>query len=161
MKDVTKCFIKNNHNQYIEFSYAELLQYISSKSYVQNRWFIPVQGMLLEITQEEYKEHYRQLRRQKYLREEAARVGEVSYQQLKQLAGYDCIIDYTIDVEQHVINKVTLQMKLEQLSQVELNLIRAVYYYREKEHDIARKLGISQQAVHKRLKKILEKLKKI
>lgn len=159
MKESTRCFIKNERGQYEEISYIEFLRRTAEQPEGQKRWLIPVHGMLMEVTEQQYREFYRQLRRQKYMREEAAKAGVISYQQLEELAGYDCIVDCTINVEQAVVDKVTLQLRLKLLEKQELDLLRDVYYYEEKEREIAQRLGITQQAVHKRLKKILHKLR--
>lgn len=63
--------------KYIELSYQEF-QKIDVKEGV----FLPLYGMLMEVSKEVYKDFYRHMRRQKYIVERAAKMGEVSYHAL-------------------------------------------------------------------------------
>lgn len=54
-----------------------------------------------------------------------------------------------------------LHSALKQLTLDELGIIEMIFYENKKERDVAKILGISQAAVNKRKKRILEKLKKI
>lgn len=51
---------------YLELSYTEFRQ---QRVTYQGRWFIPLHGMLMEVSEDAYKEFYKDRRRQKYLNE--------------------------------------------------------------------------------------------
>ena len=59
--------------KYFELSYQEF-----QKIDVKGRAFLPLFGMLMEVGKEVYKDFYRYKRRQKYIDERAAKMGEVS-----------------------------------------------------------------------------------
>ena len=60
--------------KYIEVSYKEF-----QKTDEERRYFLPLYGMLMEVSREAYSEYYRYERRQKYIEERAVIKGEVSY----------------------------------------------------------------------------------
>ena len=60
--------------KYIEVSYKEF-----QKTDEKRRYFLPLYGMLMEVSREAYSEYYRYERRQKYIEERAVIKGEVSY----------------------------------------------------------------------------------
>ena len=78
MNDHTKCFILAASG-YEEITYITLTERLESDPSYQDRKFIPLHGMLMEVSEDDYKDFYRERRRQKYLREEAVRADEVSY----------------------------------------------------------------------------------
>ena len=59
--------------KYIELSCQDF-----QKIDVKGRAFLPLFGMLMEVGKEVYKDFYRYKRRQKYIDERAAKMGEVS-----------------------------------------------------------------------------------
>jgi len=60
-----KVFVLEN-GTYLELSYAQFHQ---QKDTYQGRRFLPLHGMLMEVSEEAYKAFYREQRRQKYLDE--------------------------------------------------------------------------------------------
>ena len=65
------------YGKYIDLSYQEF-----QKIDVKERVLLPLYGMLMEVSKEVYKDFYRHKRRQKYIDERAAKMGEVSYHAL-------------------------------------------------------------------------------
>ena len=74
-------FIFNNRNNpaegYYQITEAELQLY--KKSYDGKPFIINLGYALMEVTEADYKDFYRVRRREKYIQEEAIRVGEFSY----------------------------------------------------------------------------------
>lgn len=66
--DNAKCFVKSE-NGFDEISYKELLYRVDTNPIYAEKKFIPLHGMLMEVSQKEYAEFYKKRRRQKYLRE--------------------------------------------------------------------------------------------
>ena len=65
MKANAKCFVKNENGQYDEITYDELCKRCEAypKMYA-DRKFFPLQGMLLEVSFEQYKALYKDYERQ-------------------------------------------------------------------------------------------------
>ena len=76
-----KVFILEN-GVYKEISYNELKQLEQADKPYMDKLFLPLYGMLMEVTEETYKEYYRDKRRQKYIDERSKLNGDVSYNAL-------------------------------------------------------------------------------
>ena len=131
--------------KYIELSYQEF-----QKIDVKGRTFLPLYGMLMEVGKEVYKDFYRHKRRQKYIDERAAKMGEVSYHALTtdETNGEELLKDPAEGVDFL-------------LPKNDYELLHALYFEEKTERELAAVYGISQAAVHKRKTWILKKLKKI
>ena len=78
MKDNAKCFILENGN-YIETTYEEIKKRRSADATFARRHFLHLHGMLMEVTESDFNEFQKTLRRQRYLSQEAIRATEVSF----------------------------------------------------------------------------------
>lgn len=159
-----KVFILENGN-YKEITYNELKQLEQADKSYMDKFFLPLHGMLMEVTEETYKEYYRDKRRQKYIDERSKLNGDISYNSFDtdELLGEDILVDKHIDVEAQVISKMTveqLQKAFLLLSPDERELITAIYIQNLTEREYAKQKGVYHNAVHKRKLRILEKLKK-
>ena len=165
MKDNDKCFILTSKG-YEEISYVELIfRRETDPLYIEKR-FIPLHGMLMEVSHKDYKEFYRKRRRQKYLQEEAIRAAEVSYNALdsEDMSGEEIIVDLSPPVDECVVDKLCLEKMRQcfnQLPEDDRTLINALYFDGKSETETAELFSISQQAVSKRKHKILKKLKEM
>ncbi len=126
-----KVFILENGN-YKEITYNELQKLErSDKSYAE-KFYLPLYGMLMEVTEETYKAYYKDKRRQKYIDERSLLNGDVSYDALDtdETLGVEVFADTKTDVEAAVINKMTvaeLKKAFLLLSPDERELITAIY----------------------------------
>ncbi len=158
-----KVFILEN-GKYKEITYSELQELEQSgKSYAE-KFFLPLYGMLMEVTAETYKWYYKDKRRQKYIDERSLLNGDVSYDALDtdETLGAEVFADKKTDVESAVINKMTvaeLRKAFLLLSPDERELIKALFIDGATERKAAEIYGISQVAIHKRKNRILAKLK--
>lgn len=130
-----------------------------------DRFFIPLHGMLMEVSKKDYTDFYKSKRRQKYIDERSVENGDFSYNMLTtdDFNGEDILIDTSQDVSDAVIHKIMLDKlssSLVLLSDDEQKLIREIFYEGLSERTLAEKYGISQVAIHKRKIRILDKLKK-
>lgn len=160
-----KCFIKMN-GQYEEITYEELLHRRDKNEAYKLRKFIPLHGMLMEVSPDEYTEFYRDRRRQKYLKEQSVGNGDFSIDMITstELNGEDVLPDPSEDIAEQVAHKLLLNklhQVLSQLSQKEQILIHEIFDEELSERELAVRYGISQVAVHKRKIRILEKLRKM
>ena len=158
-----KVFILEN-GVYREISYNELNQLEQADKSYMDKFFLPLHGMLMEVTEETYKEYYRDKRRQKYIDERSKLNGDVSYNALDtdETLGEDVFADEKTDVEAAVINKMTvaeLRKAFLLLSPDERELIKILFIDGVTERKASEMYGVSQVAIHKRKNKILAKLK--
>ena len=159
-----KVFILEN-GKYKEITYSELQELEQSDKSYAEKFFLPLYGMLMEVTAETYKAYYKDQRRQKYIDERSLLNGDVSYDALDtdETLGAEVFADTKTDVEAAVINKMTvaeLRKAFLLLSPDERELITAIYIQNLTEREYAKQKGVYHNAVHKRKLRILEKLKK-
>ena len=127
--------------------------------------FIPLHGMLLEVPPEDYAAFYRDRRRQKYLREEAIRHREFSYDMLDtdEFLGADIVADDSANiaslVEKAVLSE-TLSDCLDKLSNEEQALLSEYYVYQMPEAELAERYGVNQSTICRRIQRAVAKLKK-
>ena len=160
-----KVFILEN-GKYKEITYSELQKLEQSDKSYAEKFFLPLYGMLMEVTAETYKAYYKDKRRQKYIDERSLLNGDVSYDALDtdETLGAEVFADTKTDVEAAVINKMTvaeLRKAFLLLSPDERELITAIYIQNLTEREYAKQKGVYHNAVHKRKLRILEKLKKV
>lgn len=160
-----KVFILEN-GSYQEITYQEHCQKQQFDNSYENRFFIPLQGMLLEVSREVYAEFYREKERSRYLRKLDRENGLISIENFEK--ADDSVMDYLADTVVDMAGVVTDQLLLEKLRECisllpykEQKLIHQHYYDEISEVDLSREYGISQQAISKRLKKIRQKLKNL
>lgn len=160
-----KVFILDK-TEYIEISYQEFCMLRDGDESYDNRYFIPVQGMLLEVSENAYKDFYRDLERRRYLHKLDKKFDlipiETVHNENANVAGCYAA-DKIIDIVDIVTNKIMVE-KLHQcllsLNDDEKNLIEAIYFNGMTEREFAKSQGVSQVAIHKRKHRILEKMKK-
>lgn len=158
-----KVFILENGN-YKEITYNELQKLERSDKSYMDKFFLPLHGMLMEVTEQTYREYYRDKRRQKYVDERSKLNGDVSYNALDtdETLGEDIFADTKTDVEAEVINKMTvaeLRRAFLLLSPDERELIKILFIDGVTERKASEMYGVSQVAIHKRKNRILAKLK--
>lgn len=156
MKDTPgKVFILKNGG-YIEISYEEFCQLTEkNNSLYKDKFFLPLHGMLMEVTETVYKDFYKEKRRQKYLNERSEENGDFSYDMLttREFCGEDILIDKSEDIAvwvEHHIELEKLQSSLFLLSKEEQSLVQEIFFEELTERNLAEKYHISQAAVHKR-----------
>ena len=129
------------------------------------KYYWIIDGNYYEVSKETYqklkKEHDHSKRLEKY--ENEAVILSLDALVTEDHNGYDFVADPDVNVEDEAIQNVMigkLRAILKSLSGKELELIHMLYELNKSEREIAEKLDISQNAVHKQKKKLLAKLKK-
>ena len=159
-----KVFILENGN-YKEITYNELKQLEQADKSYMDKFFLPLHGMLMEVTEEAYKEYYRDKRRQKYIDERSKANGDVSYNALdtEEILGEDVFADTKTDVEAEVINKMTvaeLRKALLLLSPDEKALIVEHFFDEKSQVELSKQYGVNQSNISRKINRIISKLKK-
>ena len=157
------CFIFDDTGDYKPVPYSRLMDGHERREEFADRYFIPLNGYLLEVSHEDYLDHYRTVNRQGYIRKEAKRAGEVS---LQSISAPDDELSRELyeDVAEQVIADmmaVSLRDAIALLSDDEQCLIRMHYYDGQTERQCAEVFGVYPNAIHMRKKRILKKLKNI
>ncbi len=155
-------FILKN-GEYLEISYEEFCR--TQDTVFKDAFFISSSGVLMEVSQEFYKEYYRDKRRERYL-DELAVEHTVSYHAFdsEECCGEDMLIDHNEDVAELVTKKLMIEKLnavLPFLTDDERNLIQAIYFDGMTEREYAEHTSVYRNAVHKKKVRILEKLKKL
>lgn len=160
-----KCFIKLE-NGFEEITYDELLNRADTDpSYIIKK-FIPLHGMLMEVSQEEYSEFYKKQNRQKYLRLRSAKNSDVSIDMLTtdEFNGEDILVDYTQDVEAMAVKRMVINKLYESiflLPEHERKLIQEHFYFNISEVKLSEIYGVNQSTISRRIDRIVNKLKKL
>lgn len=159
-----KCFILSPDG-YEEITYTELCRRRDTDETYKGKKFIPLHGMLMEVTPEQYIDFYRTRNRQRYLDKRSAEKGDISIDMLTtpEFNGENILVSEE-DIAEQVINQMMLDKLRDSLGLLtadEMELIRDVFYDSITERDLAKKHRVSQVAIHKRKKRILDKLKKL
>lgn len=160
-----KVFILEN-GEYIEISYEEFCRREETDTAYKDKLFIVLHGMLMEVTSKDYLDFYKFQRRQKYIDERSAKNGDFSYDMLTtdDFNGEEVLIDDGNDIATEVVQKIMsdkLRQAILMLSKEEQLLIHQYYYEEISETELSSTYGITQQAISKRISKIIDKLKKL
>lgn len=160
-----KVFILEN-GEYIEISNDEHESRLYNDPAYVKRFFIPVQGFLLEVDQEHYEDFYRTKDRLTYLKRLDIKHGLLSIEMFDTETdnGHDYISTTSEDVAEVVAHTMLLdklRTVIHTLTDEEKELIDKHFYREIPQTVLAEELGISQQAVSKRIAKICAKIKNL
>lgn len=160
-----KVFVLENET-YIELTYDEFCERSKNDSSYAAKYFLPLHGMLLEVKLKDYREFYKAQRRWRYLSEQSKDNGDVSYDSLSvdELERTYAIRDQSQDTMDQVIHQMMtkrLAEVLPLLSTEEQKLIYQHFFEERSEAQLGHLYGVSQQAISRRLRKIIEKIKKM
>jgi len=159
----SKCFIMTD-NGYEEITYEELLLRGKHDPSYKARKFLPLHGMLMEVTPEQYRDFYKERRRQRYLYERSKENRDISIDMLttEQFNGADILFSDEMDIEEQVAYKLLLDKLhscLSLLTEEEQELIYALFFGEKTEREWSAETGIPQKTINNRKRKILLKLK--
>jgi len=159
-----RCFIFSADG-YEEITYSELYQRSATNPEYASRKFIPLHGMLMEVTNEQYANYYKTHRRNRYLKEQEQKRNLISLDNLKEKELTDV---YTIISDNDPIDQATNSLLIEKLlsslqllTAEERELIYALFSSNLSEHELSKKTGIPQKTINDRKHKILAKLHKL
>lgn len=129
------------------------------------KYYIHVPGALVEVSEGVYFAYYQEKRRGRTLREKDKRNGAVSYDGLDtpELSGQEMIPDRgAVSVEDAAIANILrgeLRRCLALLDEPDRQLIHALYFEGLNERKYAKRVGIPQQTISDRKRRILARLK--
>ena len=160
-----KVYVKENDN-FIEITNEEHESRKATDEQYAERWFVPLQGCLLEVDEQFYIEYYKEYERNRYLAalDRKNRILSIEAFDTEDENGVDFIVDEDEDVEKQVTDKLMaekLRSVLLLLSEDEQLLIQRHYYENIPETELAKIYGVTQQAISKKMVKIRAKLKNL
>lgn len=160
-----KCFVFSPDG-YLEITYAELCRRREEDTTYRTKKFLPLHGMLMEVTPEEYRAFYKACRRQKYLTERAAENGDISIDMLTtdMFNGEDILPDKSDSVVDQVVHRITLEELgwcLSLLEKEERELLRLHFYQNISQRELGLIYDVSQSTISRKIQEILTKLKNL
>ncbi len=148
--------------KYVEITYQEFVnRYTSDESY-KSKYFIYVSKRLLEVSQDDYIKHYREIERNKYLKKLDIEHGLISMDDMDngQTVGCETSEDIAASVDRDCLKRKLFDC-LSILTEDERELIDAIFFYGMTEREYAAQKGVYHNAIHKKKIRILKKLKKL
>lgn len=130
------------------------------------QYYIHIPGSLVEVSESVYFAYYQEKRRNRTLEEKDERNGTVSYDGLDtpELSGQEMIPDRdAVSVEDAAIATILrdeLHRCLARLDEPDRQLIQALYFEGLSERKYAKRVGIPQQTISDRKRRVLSRLKK-
>ena len=160
-----KVFILEN-GEYVEISYEELCRREENDPSYKDKLFLPLYGMIMEVTESTYIEFYKLQRRQKYIDERSRDNKDISYDSLTtdEFNGEDILVDDGESVENQTVRNVTaeeIRFIISLLKPADQELVQAMFFEDLSERQYAERCGVNRNAIHKRKVRILEELKKL
>lgn len=127
---------------------------------------IKIENELIEVAEDVYYAYYRLQNREDYLVSRDKRQGLTYYHALdsEEMSGEEILKDGKTNIISGIIDREereALYDALRQLCEKDRELIVEIFFNEKTEQEIAKALGVSQPAVHKRKVRILKSLKKI
>ena len=152
--------------KYIELSYEEFCEKKEETEGhdAKNRRYILIQGMLLEVDESAYREHYRICRRMRYLMEMEQKVQFVSFEDCIEAGLEGSILPVETEKAPDAIAEGKdmirrLRRAIDRLTNEERALILAHFFFHTTQEELAQRYRITQSAVSQRLQRILQKLR--
>ena len=160
------CFVFDGDGGYRPIPYTAMMQDGVRALQYADRYFLPLHGYLLEVSQADYIEFYRDMHRQQYIDKRSKDKQDFYYHalDLEGIQGESIIRDLCANVEEQAIRNIMadkLHIALQLLSDDEQRLVQMLYFEQQTQAHCAKAYGVSQQVISYRKKQIVERLRKI
>lgn len=129
------------------------------------KYYIPIEGKLIEVEGNVYVAYYKMGRRERYLEERDNENRLLSYDALDNngVVGQEMFKDSNVESleDMALVKELTSQLHccIDMLPKAEKELIQAIYFEGMSDTEYSKRIGKTQQAVSYRHRKILSKLK--
>lgn len=168
MEDNAKCFIKIKKGFYEEITYKELNKRRNEDDTYKDKKFIYIHKMLMEVSQEEYIDYFKEIERNRYAEKILKNFSDISIEQQQKenedMKTKDVIADPRCNVEFEVTRKIEvekLKKALLELTEDEYKIIKALFYDEKSLRDYANKVGKHYTTIQYHRDRIIEKLRQI
>lgn len=115
MEDNAKCFIKIRKGYYEKITYKELKERRENDNTYINKKFIPIQKTLIEVSLEEYKDFYKEIERNKYIKKKNKKIKFISIDEISEdmeIREKNILKDKDIDIDFEVERKIEKIIKI-------------------------------------------------
>lgn len=151
---------------YQELTYEAYCTLCESDSSYKDKHFLPLHGMLMEVSEQEYKAFYKARRRQKYLTEQSKDNQDISIDMLstEEFKDREILFDAGQNVEEQVVKRILLEKlstALPLLDEDEQELIYLHFFRNIPQTKLGRIYGLDQSSISRRINKILQKIKNL
>lgn len=151
---------------YQELTYEAYCALCESDSSYKDKRLLPLHGMLMEVTEDDYKAFYKARRRQKYLVEQSQDNKDISIDMLatEEFKDREILLDAGQDVADQVVNRILLdklRAVLPLLDKDDQELIYLHFFLNIPQTKIGRMFGLEQSSISRRINKILQKIKNL
>lgn len=169
MQENARCFIRIDKGIFEEITYKELEERRKLKKEYSVKKFIPIDGMLLEVTEKEYKDFYKEFERNRYIMNESKRFSFISIYKMAKDDDDQDIRETTIlpDENVDINNELEKKMEIEQLKNAlsllddeEYKLVKALFFEQKSLREYAEIIGKHYTTVYHNKNKVIEKLRK-
>ena len=169
MQENAKCFIRIDKGIFEEITYKELEKRRKLKKEYNMKKFIPIDGMLLEVTENEYKDFYKDFERNKYIMNESKRFSFISINKMakddddKDIRETIILPDENVDINAELERKMEIEQvknALSELNDEEYKLIKALFFEQKSLREYAEIIGKHYTTVYYIKNKAIEILKK-
>ena len=157
------CFVFDESGDYKPVPYSKLMDNDERRDEFKDKYFLPLNGYLLEVSRDDYLDHYKNVNRREYIRKEAKRVGEISLQSMTSIDD-ESIRGLYEDVAEKVVTEmmnVFLHKAIAMLDDEDRLLIHMLYFDEQTVRHCAEIFGVYPNAIQARRKRILAALKNI
>lgn len=167
MQDNAKCFIKIGKGIYEEITYEELEKRRKIVNSYNEKKFIYIHGMLLEVSKNEYEDYYTEIERNRYCKKVLQKLQVISIEELnsdEDMDDKEVIADNSKDIEFEIERKIEIEQlrkALLKLDKEEYQLIKELFFNEKTMTEYAESKGYVTSTIYYRKNKVLEKLKKI
>jgi len=163
-------WVNNNPNgeaEWLEMNGQQFYDFITSPA-GKGRYFMDFDTYKIEVTKKQYQQWKAEMNRSEYLQRLEDEVSIISLESLIEkeddLMNEELMIDDSINIENEVIANIDMQLLSEAINSLpndERILIEELFLCEnpKTEQEIAAAMNVSQQAINKKKKKILKKLK--
>lgn len=151
-----KVFIING-NDYMEITYEQLCNDQS----LNDKMFLVLHGMLLEVTEKDYYLFYKEKNRQRYICREESRRNIINYDtsDLEEHNNIDLYGDKEYDLSKEVILNIMIERLhyiLNLLNDFERQLIEQYFFDEIPQTELAKRYGVNQSNISRKIDKILK-----
>ena len=157
-----KVFILEN-DEYVEITNEEHCQRKEHDRQYSKKYFIFVNDYLMEVTYENYKSYHKFNEHKKYVTKRDKKKGVILVPEMPGFFKLKTAVNLSDGIDQREIQECIKKVfeVLALLDKKDQEIIRAIYFEGLSEHKLAKRLGISQPAVHKKKVRILKKMKSL
>ena len=171
MNENDECFVKKENGEFDVITYKELKKRRKENLQYYTKKFIPVNQKLIEVSEDGYKDFYRDVERYKYIKKEEERflflsIDSIPVDNDKELdiRESNLLEDQNVNIGEEIERQIEIEMlkrALLELNIEDYKMIKALFFDDKTLREYAEEIDIPFTTLEYRKLKILQKLKEI